>query len=54
MVAADRGGAGDARNAGFFERLARRRLMRIEAADQIAFRNDPAARVARGDEQGAK
>jgi hypothetical protein len=28
--------------------------MRIEPADQIAFWNDPAAGVARGDEEGAE
>jgi hypothetical protein len=54
MVAADRDRAGNARDPRLFERLARRGLMRIEAADQIALRNDPATRIARRDEKGAK
>jgi hypothetical protein len=53
-VAADRGRAGDAGDPRFLERLARGGLMRIEPADEIAFWNDPATGVARGDEEGTE
>jgi hypothetical protein len=51
MIAADRGRAGDARNSGLLEGFARCRLVGIEPADQIAFGDDPAAGVARRDEE---
>ena len=50
-VAADRGRAHRAEHAGLFLRLGRRRAVRGDALGEIALGNDPALRLAAGDEQ---
>jgi hypothetical protein len=54
MIAADRRRTGDAGNAGFLECLACGRLMGIQPPDRVALGNDPAAGVARSDQQSPK